>query len=1218
MRVAMFLKKFIFVNWGNVPNGEFDIGPVSLFSGANGSGKTTAADAIQTVMTAAHENLFHYNPGQDESTQRGRGGKRVRTLASYVLGCDDGSYARTEPTDGYIAAIFHPTQQETADAFTAVVGVRAWLDRSGKQALAQEDQSLFLILPGVELGLGDFVKKRDGGSHITQLDDVQEQLIAKLGKRSVELYPQKRAYLRRLYGALRGKNDSVTEREALAAARAFSRFMAYKPISSINQFVADEVLDRKDLGEAVRSVSSQLKTIHGMEREAQDLKDSAGLLEKSGHHAQSYIESWIEQRTQACTTAVAALLGWEDQQQRKTAERDATERELESTSGRLELAAQRYGQLRDTVVSLEAQRQGIPALQRKDALEKERDGVNGKFTVTAAVLLGQDQKVQRNLRSAQALSELLAQPSLSADLPDAATLESLTLVRKVLETARIGDLDLPRYLQMDLTNDVAMLEGHLDLARIAQSTHNELHEFWRRRTVSECRRDVVASVSQLRRQRYGSISAQLDTKKQEIRRLEAKQIVYPSYVERALAAIRAQCPQADARVLCDYVDVTDERWQSAIEGFMGGARFNVIVDPDYEAQAIRIVRNLPGRDNRARVIQGGKALRDAARSKPLPESIVHVLSFTHKIAEAFVMASFGTVVRVKSDEDLPQTARGITADGKGSANYSMFRCDMQDADLVFGAVARERAIRARRAEVTRLETERNEANLRVQEIARVLEAVDDLATLTYADSLAELLALHRDLRRIEMLLGQLDVSQYESLSGQLETLRREEDELRELERGLNELTGSLRTRQAGQMAELDGLRAQRPEIVDAVANAQDELREAHRQWPEFDLAQRLEFAELEAKSPRPHAAAAAEDLARRLTKSVHDLTEGLLVHNQKCRPADAVVFTAFNGRHDAALFERICELRREIDRVFNILKNNVLVSKHEQLKVLKDSFNDAFVSHLCQEIHQSIQDGKRQLDQLNKELVNHRFGSDREQFRFAQEWVSEYRDYARFFEEVVRSPTLGATSPLFDSKLSVKSAQVRDALMGLLLGADEKKSLSDLDRIADYRNYHRYEIYKEVEGKEPIALSEYGTGSGGQLETPAYIIRAASITSALRYAEGDNHLRMVLVDEAFSKMDESRSREVIDYLTGSLGLQLIFIMPTSKCGPFMDLISNEFVFAKVPSAPRGQLLTRVLVDRKECNRERIADLWTRHRRTVRQQAELDFMDEFNDARTDGR
>ena len=167
-----------------------------------------------------------------------------------------------------------------------------------------------------------------------------------------------------------------------------------------------------------------------------------------------------------------------------------------------------------------------------------------------------------------------------------------------------------------------------------------------------------------------------------------------------------------------------------------------------------------------------------------------------------------------------------------------------------------------------------------------------------------------------------------------------------------------------------------------------------------------------------------------------------------------------------------------------------------------------------------------------------------------------------------------------------------------------------------YRNYSRYEIFKEVEGKPPIALSEYGTGSGGQLETPAYIIRSASITSAWRYAEGATHLRMVLVDEAFSKMDESRSREVIDYLTRTLGLQLIFIMPTSKCGPFMDLISNEFVFAKVPLA-RGQLHTRMLVDRKQCDQDQIAELWKRHRRAVREQAELDFMrDVWDEEATD--
>ena len=50
----MFLKKFIYVNWGNIPATEFEFGPINLLSGGNGSGKTTAADAIQTIMTAAH------------------------------------------------------------------------------------------------------------------------------------------------------------------------------------------------------------------------------------------------------------------------------------------------------------------------------------------------------------------------------------------------------------------------------------------------------------------------------------------------------------------------------------------------------------------------------------------------------------------------------------------------------------------------------------------------------------------------------------------------------------------------------------------------------------------------------------------------------------------------------------------------------------------------------------------------------------------------------------------------------------------------------------------------------------------------------------------------------------------------------------------------------------------------------------------------------------
>lgn len=1207
MEPTVFLKTLVLVNWGNIPNGEFAMGPINLFSGANGSGKTTAADALQTLMTAAHENLFHYNPGQEETTQRGRGGKRVRTLASYVLGCDDGSYARTQMTDGYIAAVFHPTQGETAESFTAIVAVRAWLDASGKQPLAREDQIAFFMLPGVELGLDAFVAKQQ----VVLLDDIEKTLITRFGKKAVERYDQKRAYLRRLYAALRGKRDSVAEREAMAAARAFSRFMAYKPVSSITQFVADEVLERKDLGEAVRSVSSQLKTIHDMEREAQAYKESAALLEQAGHHAQSYIEGWIERVTLDASLAQADYRQRQEHYLKARNDRDAVARQIRENAEELAVIEQQREQVHSAVVRLEAQRENVEPLRRKDQLERDQKTLTTRLGDAVRELLGQDQQLQRNLQAARSLAQLLASPSLLAEMPHLADMQGRRLVEQARSFDRLGDIDLSGFLQKDLTGDLTMLEQHLQLARNAQRAHNELADYWRLAAPEQVtRRDQLSDIHGTRRRRYETLANQYQQKQQEIERLEAKQAVYPVYVERALAAIRAQCPKADARVLCDHIEVSDARWQSAIEGYIGGARFGIIVDADYEADAIRIVRSMPGRDNRARVIQGAKALRDASRVNLQAASIVHVLKFTHGVAQAYITASYGGVVRVEDAEELRQTARGVTADGMGSGNYAMFRCDIADSDLVFGSAARERALAARRQELEQLLRSRQEANDQMQESARLLEAVDRLQPVTYADGLGNVLATHRDIRAIDMLLTQLDVSAWKSLDEQLQRLQSEERDLWKRIADINTRKGELNTELASLSRRIEILGEQKDAAQDQMQAAESQLHVLHTGWPEFDLEARLRYAAQESQSiDLAHADALREEVMARLMKSERGMGEMLQEHNRRTtRPSDAIVYTSFAGIYDAALFEGICGLRREIDRVYNILKNNVLVEKHAQLQQLKLSFNNAFVSHLCQEIHQAISEGKRHLDLLNRELEGHRFGSDREHFRFAAEWVPEYRDYARFFEDVVRNPAVDGDT-LFESRLSAKSAAVRDSLMALLLDADEQRSQRDLERIADYRNYYRYEIYKEVEGKPPIALSEYGTGSGGQLETPAYIIRAASITSALRYTEGVNHLRMVLVDEAFSKMDETRSREVIDYLTRTLGLQLLFIMPTSKCGPFMDLISNEFVFAKVPSAPRGELHTRVLLDRKQCNQDRIKALWAQHRRTVQQQAEMDFMDD---------
>lgn len=1211
----MFLKKFVYVNWGNIPQLEFEFGPICLFSGGNGSGKTTAADAIQTVMTAAHDNLFHFNPGQDESSQRGRG-KQVRTLASYVLGCDDGSYARPYDCDGYLAAVFHPTEGEDAEPFTAIIAMRAHLDSAASPRQARLDDCQFYIVHGEQLSLSHFVREDVAGRYVTPLKELNKLLRTEFGATSVEKYDKKKGYLCRLYGAVRGKKEAVSEREAMNAARAFSRFMAYKPVKSINDFVGQEILESKDLGEAIRSVASLLKTIHGMESEARTLRESIGLLGHADGMAKSYINQWLDYNVLHYTEAQNRNLQEQTRYLKAKREQQILKEKIQDNLSEKQLAEQRRKELREQGLQLEAQRLGIPALRDKDQLDSAIEQGHQQLHQLAKPLLEQDQQLKQNQEAAQTLQRLQAHTSLALTIP-ALSDRSLKKVTQTLVKAENPDFNLPGLLGRDWV-DIQPLEAHLDQAIQWQRSHNQWADLlFNRELFSDgSLRDAVARELTKREQDLQGLQRATERKQIDIDTLSTRNTSYPSYVKAALDAISKQCPDADARVLCDYVEVTDSAWQSAIEGYIGGARFGIIVEPEYEAEAIRIVRSLSGRDNRARVIQGDKARRDAEKMSLPSDSIIHLMEFYHATARHYLTASYGNVQQVADEYDLRQTRRGITRNCMGSGNYAMFRCDIGDSDLVFGQGARERAAEAKRVELQQLTQDWQAGQQRYQEVKELLSAVDAVVPVRFADIMQQMLTQHRELQTAEQALQQIDLTDFGDLDNELATLREQEQQQDQLLGSLQRQTGQLETQLKQADKQCNDIAVLQEQIQLSVDAAEQALRVIAADWHELDVEARLQYADQEAASANTQVLTnQKEALAAELNQHANGLMRAVMAHNQQARPADTLSFEPdFSQEHSSTFFKEICHVQRQLDKIHNRLKNNVLAEKHEKLEELKISFNNTFVTNLCHSIYQAINDGKKILEDLNDELQHHRFGADRESFRFDWAWVPEYKEYWQFFKEVIDSPSLGDGATLFDMSLSQRGQQVRDQLMSMLLDDDEHKAMRDLERIADYRNYRNYEIYKEPEGKEPIALSQYGTGSGGQLETPAYIIRSAAITSAFRFNEGKSHLRMVLVDEAFSKMDEHRSKEVINYLSESLGLQLLFIMPTSKSGPFMDLISNQFVFTKCPVAGKvGELGTRVLVDRQQCNSERIQELWAQHRRTIRRQASLDFMADFSDA-----
>ncbi len=1218
----MFVKKVIFINWGNVPLLDFEFGPINLFSGGNGSGKTTAADGIQTIMTAAHENLYNYNPGQDETTQRGRRGKQVRTLASYVLGCDDGSYSRPWNTDGYLAAVFHPTKGESAEPFTAIMGIRAHVDQAGTVKQARQDELSFFILQGEMLQQSDFLQfdgeqDADQDNHIIPLTAIAHHLQQKYGNRTVEQYSKKRPYLRRLYAALRGKTDAVSDREAMHAAKTFSSFMAYKPVKSINDFVAREILENRDMGDAIRDISESMKTIHGMEQDARFIINSIELLNQTGQHCHQYIDHWVELMVSQYTEAKRqSLVNQKNYLQAKKEQQHIVE-QISEHETRITITEDRRKQAHQEIVALEAQRQGIKALKDKDELQATIEQHNAQLSEQSRPLLEQNFLLSKNTENSAALAEALKQSSLGVDLPGFDSKDLLAQVRKVVALKEKSAIDLHSLLGSDWV-DISPLENHLDNAVIAEQEHNRLVTLLHSKELNRNAVSLRDQLQQLLTRQENSLQQlqhKMQQKQQEVDALHADKITYPHYVQMALAAIEQQCPEADPRVLCDYIEVLEPEWQMAVEGYLGGARFAILVAEDYEAEAIRIVRNMPGGNrNRARVIQGSRARRDMQRLNVAHDSIASILKFEHKTAEYYLKASYGNVLRVPDAEALRSTARGITPEGLASGSYSMWRCDLPDAELVFGQGARERALQAKQTELRVQEDEASKLHRTLHNNRQIFTLLDPIKPLNYVSIINTMLDHHRRLKQAENTLASLDLSSFESLEKELNERKADYEDFDQQGKSLIKALGGLQV-------ELKKHREKVKSLDDAQADLQDELELQEEKLAKIAAIQADFTTEsiLNEADKRAQLAGSDIDFAlelqamqEKLGKITLTIEQSVMQHNQHCKNYDAIVYDSDSyALHSHEFFKRISQLLGEVDAIKNRLKNNVLAEKQEKLSSLKDDFNTAFVTNLCHSIYQAINDGKRILDDLNSELEHHRFGTDQESFRFAYTWVPEFREYQRFFKEVIQQPNLGDGTTLFNAELSENAQKIRDKLMAMLLDEDEQKALRELERISDYRNYRNYEIYKEPKGKQPIALSQYGTGSGGQLETPAYIIRSAAITSAFRFNEGTSHLRMVMVDEAFSKMDEARSREVINYLTNTLGLQLIFIMPTSKSGPFMDLISNQFVFSKCPTTkPRGELHTRMLVDRKICDQEKLKELWANHRKSIRHQAMLDFMEDI--------
>ena len=125
----------------------------------------------------------------------------------------------------------------------------------------------------------------------------------------------------------------------------------------------------------------------------------------------------------------------------------------------------------------------------------------------------------------------------------------------------------------------------------------------------------------------------------------------------------------------------------------------------------------------------------------------------------------------------------------------------------------------------------------------------------------------------------------------------------------------------------------------------------------------------------------------------------------------------------------------------------------------------------------------------------------------------------------------------------------------------------DLAHFTDFRTYLEFDlIVVDEQGNESRLSRIISKKSGGETQTPFYISVLASFVQIYRVKQQgfNNTLRLIVFDEAYSKMDHQRIKESIN-LVRDLDLQLLISAPTEKIADIAPLVDRNLCITRLKS-----------------------------------------------------
>lgn len=624
------------------------------------------------------------------------------------------------------------------------------------------------------------------------------------------------------------------------------------------------------------------------------------------------------------------------------------------------------------------------------------------------------------------------------------------------------------------------------------------------------------------------ISGEIESCQVRLKNLEKRVLPYPEYAMKLKGAVEREFVRrgisSAVYFLSELLEISDVKWSNAVEGYFNTQKFYLIVEPEYYNVALEVYDKNKKNIHTIGIVNSRKL---PLGQETAQDSLAYVVKSENRYAKAYADYILGRVKRCEDVHELEQHAIAITSDCMLYQGYVIRHLNPRDYENPFiGQYAYRAQIINVKKEIEEKTKKRSALRQEVQLHNAAMES-DKRVNL-------ELIRLYMyapekiwDLQQ-QMICAKAELKEAESdptlielnIKLQSKVKEREEKEVKKqkLDKETGRLEGQLETHEkdlADKKTEYESLRSELEKQADQEGAAYREAEEKYLQNRKTKGARTI----------RENFAPQKAQYTNEKERLLNDNRNGLIALQMKYNQDFTLDYvTGLTG---------ISDYREAMQK----LKNVEIVRCEERLKLAKEDCEQIFRSDFLSKMKENIESAKNEFRSLNKALNDIYYGDDSYHFKIGFDKKKEGL-YRMITSENNQGGGINLWTSAFEQEYKEEMSDLFDKLT-----AKDDDGQKIIDEYTDYRSYLDYdiEIHKR-DGSVQRFSDIYGEKSGSETQVPYYVAIAASFYQLYHYG---NSIRIMLLDEAFDKMDDERIQSMMDFFNG-LDLQVILATPPAK------------------------------------------------------------------------